>query len=103
MKCVSQAAPGSYIVFTYVLKSFIDGKEIHEGTEGIHKQFCKRNNPLWIYGLDPADIGNYLSKYSLALIEDIGSGEVKERFMKLVDLDLEVFNIERIALAEVKR
>jgi methyltransferase (TIGR00027 family) len=103
LKYVAQAAPGSTIIFTYVLKSFIDGKEIHEGLEVIYKRFCKKNNPLWRYGLDPADIGNYLSRYSLALIEDIGSDEVKERYMKLVDLDLKVFNIERIALAEVKR
>ena len=103
LKYVAQAAPGSSIVFTYVLKSFIDGKEIHKGTEGFHKRFCKKNNPLWIYGLDPVDIGNYLSKYSLFLIEDIGSDEVKERYMKLVNLNLEVFKIERIALAEVKR
>ena len=53
--------------------------------------------------MDPADIGHYLSKYSLSLIEDIGSDEVKERYMKLVDLDLDVFKIERIALVEVKR
>ncbi len=103
LKYVAQAAPGSNIVFTYVLKSFIDGKEIHEGTEIIYKRLCKKSNPLWIYGLYPTDIGNYLSQYSLALIEDIGSDEVKERYMKLVNLDLEVFKIERIALAEVKR
>ena len=103
LKYVAQASSGSNIVFTYVLKSFIDGKEIKEGLEGTYKRFCKKNNPLWIYGLDPTDIGNYLSQYSLFLIEDIGSDEVKERYMKLVNLDLEVFNIERIALAEVKR
>jgi methyltransferase (TIGR00027 family) len=103
LKYVAQAAPGSNIVFTYLLKSFIDGTEIPEGTEVIYNRFCKKNNPLWIYGLNPVDIGNYLSKYSLALIEDIGSDEVKERYMKLANLDLEVFKIERIALAEVKR
>ena len=103
LKYVAQAEPGSNIVFTYVLKNFIDGKEIHEGTERTYKRFCKKNNPLWIYGLDPTDIGNYLSKYSLSLIEDIGSDEVKERYMKSVNLGLEVFKIERIALAEVIR
>jgi methyltransferase (TIGR00027 family) len=103
LQYVAKAAPGSNIVFTYVLKSYIDGKEIYEGTEGIYKRFCKKNNPLWIYGLDPTDIGNYISKYSLSLIEDIGSDEVKERYMKLVNLDLEVMKIERVALAEVKR
>ena len=103
LQYIAQATPGSTIVFTYVLKSYIDGKEIYEGTEGVYKRMCKKNNPLWIYGLDPADIGNYLSQYSLSLIEDIGSDEVKERYMKLVNLDLEVFDIERIALAEVKK
>jgi len=58
---------------------------------------------IWIYGLDPAEIGDHLSKYSLPLIEDIGSEEVQERYMKLVNLDLKVFGIERLALAEVKK
>lgn len=103
LRYISQAAPGSNIVFSYILKSFIDGKEIHEGTQEIYKQFCKKNNPLWIYGLDPADMNNYLSKYSLSLIEDIGSDEVEERYMKKVNLDLAVLKIERIALAGVSR
>jgi methyltransferase (TIGR00027 family) len=103
LKYVAKAAPGSTLVFTYCLKSYIDGKEIYEGTEVTYKRFCKKSSPLWIYGLDPVDIGNYLSQYSLSLIEDIGSDEVKERYIKLVNLDLEVMKIERIALAEVKR
>lgn len=101
MKYVAQTAPGSRIVFSYLLKSFIDGTVIPEGTEVMYKHMCKKKNPLWIYGLDPAGMPNYLSKYSLRLIEDIGSSEVEERYMKSIDLDLEVFEIERIALAEV--
>ena len=50
---------------------------------------------------------DYLSKYSLTLIEDIDSVEMQERYSKLVDLDLlktvKEFDIERFALAEVKR
>ncbi|GAI73757.1 unnamed protein product, partial [marine sediment metagenome] len=103
LKYVAQGAPGSKIVFSYILKSFIDGKNIHDGIKLMYKHMCKKNNPLWIYGLDPTDIGDYLSKYSLSLIEDIGSEEVQERYMKLVNLDLKVFEIERIALAGVKR
>ncbi len=103
LKYVAQAAPGSKIVFTYIIKSFIEGKNIHDGIKVMYKYMRKKNNPLWIYGLDPNDMGDYLSKYSLSLIEDIGSEEVRERYMKLVNLDLDVFEIERIALAEVKR
>jgi len=103
LKYVAQAAPGSKIVFTYILKSFIEGKNIHDGIKVMYKYMRKKNNPLWIYGLDPAEIDDYLSKYSLSLIEDIGSEEMNERYMKLVNLDLKVFEIERMALAEVKR
>ena len=103
LKYVVQAAPGSKIVFTYVLQSFIEGKNIHDDIKTMYKNMRKKNNPLWIYGLDPADMGDYLSKYSLSLIEDIGSEEMNERYMKLVDLGLSVFEIERMALAEVKR
>jgi methyltransferase (TIGR00027 family) len=103
LKYVAQAAPGSKIVFTYIIKSFIEGKNIHDGIKVMYKYMRKKNNPLWIYGLDPNDMGDYLSKYSLSLIEDIGSEEMEERYIKLVDLDLKIFEIERMALAEVKR
>ena len=102
LKYVAQSAPDSKIVFTYILKSFIEGKNIHEGIRTMYKLMVKRFS-IWIYGLDPAEIGDHLSNYSLSLIEDIGSEEVQERYMKLVNLDLKVFEIERLALAEVKK
>ena len=102
LQYVAQVAPGSKIVFTYILKSFIEGKNIHDGIKVMYKYMRKKNNPLWIFGLDPTDTGDYLLKYSLSLIEDIGSEEMNERYMKLVDLDLSIFEIERLALAEIK-
>jgi methyltransferase (TIGR00027 family) len=102
IKYVAQAAPGSKIVFTYILKSFIDGRNIHKGIKTMYKLVVKRYK-LWIYGLDPAKMRDYLSKYNLSLIEDIGSREMKERYMKKVNLGLDVFEIERIALAEIKK
>jgi methyltransferase (TIGR00027 family) len=100
MKYVAQAAPGSNIVFTYILKSFIEGKNIHKDIKTMYKSVVKRYK-LWIYGLDPKDMSDYLSKYNLSLIEDIGSTEMKERYMKKVNLGLDVFEIERIALAKI--
>ena len=106
-KYIGQAAPGSKLVFSYILKSFIDGKYVHDGIKILAKKFLKKNNPLFIFGLDPADMKNYLTKYSLALIEDIDSMEMQERYSKMVDLDLlktvKEFDIERFILAEVKR
>lgn len=100
-KFVAQAATGSKIVFTYVPKSFIEGKNINNDAKNMYKWMVKRFS-LWIHGMDPKNIGDYLSKYSLHLIEDIGSEQMQERYMRLVNIDLTVFGIERISLAEVK-
>ncbi len=44
----------------------------------------------------------YLSKYSLSLIEDVGHEEYLERYIKPKGRDLTVMEIERTVLAEVK-
>jgi methyltransferase (TIGR00027 family) len=103
MKYISQAAPGSKIVFTYVLKSLIEGKDLNDVTKKSMYKWMVKIFKMFIYGLDPKDISDHLSKYNLSLIEDIGSREMKERYMKKVNLGLDVSKIERIALAEVKR
>ncbi|RJS82029.1 class I SAM-dependent methyltransferase [Methanophagales archaeon] len=103
MKYVAQAAPGSKIVFTYILKSLIEGKDLNDiAKKGMYKWMVK-GFKMWIYGLDPAEMSDYLSKCNLSLIEDIGSREMNERYMKKANLGLDVFEIERIALAEIKK
>jgi methyltransferase (TIGR00027 family) len=102
MKYVAQAAPGSKIVFSYILRSLIEGKDLNDtARKGMYRWMVKRFK-MWIYGIDPTEIGNYLSKYNLSLIEDIGSEEMKERYMKKVNLGLDVLEIERMVLAKVK-
>ena len=103
LKYVAQAAPGSKIVFTYVIKRFIEGKSLKDATEKSMYKWLVKGFKLFIYGLDPTDMGDYLSKYSLSLIEDIGAEEMNERYMKLIDLGLPIFEIERMALAEIKK
>ena len=69
----------------------------------MHKYMRKKNNPLWIFGLNQEELPEYLSHYSLSLIEDIGSEEVKKRYIYPANLDLTVFEIERIAYTEIKK
>jgi len=102
LKYVAQAATGSRIVFTYVLKSFINGSYIPDGLNSLYKFALKKKNPLWFCGFDPAEMHEYLSKYSLYLIEDVGHEEYLERYIKPKGRDLTVFEIERAVLADVK-
>jgi len=102
LKYVAQAATGSRIVFTYVLKSFINGSYIPDGLNSLYKLTLNKKKPLWFCGFEPAEMSEYLSKYSLSLIEDAGHEEYLERYIKPKGRDLTAFEIERAVLAEVK-
>ena len=102
IKYVAQAHTGSKVVFTYVLESFINGSCVPDGLNSLYKFFLKKKKPLWFCGFEPADMREYLSKYSLSLIEDIGHEEFLERYIKPKGRDLAVMEIERTVLAEVK-
>ena len=102
LEYVAQAATGSRIIFTYVLKSFINGSHIPDGLNSLYKLVLKKKNPLWFCGFDAAEMHEYLSKYSLCLIEDVGHEEFLKRYIKPKGRDLTVMEIERTVLAEVK-
>jgi len=102
LKYVAQASTGSSIVYTYVLESFINGSHIPDGLNSLYKTMLNKKNPLWFCGFDPCEMHEYLSKYSLSLIEDVGHEEFLERYIKPKGRDLTLMEIERIVLAEVK-
>ena len=102
LKYVSQAAAGSRIVFTYVLKSFITGKHIPDGLNSLYKLTLNKKKPLWFCGFEPAEMHEYLLNVSLHLIEDVGTEEYLERYMKPKSRSLKVFEIERTVIADVK-
>ncbi|MFC1933393.1 class I SAM-dependent methyltransferase [Chloroflexota bacterium] len=102
LQYVAQASTGSKIVFTYVLESFINGSYIPDGLNSLYKMVLNNKNPLWFCGFEPTEIHEYLLKFSLSLIEDVGSEEFVERYIKPKGRDLTVMEIERTVLAEVK-
>ena len=102
LKYVARAAIGCRIVFTYVLRSFIDGSHIPDGLNSLYKMTLNKKNPLWFCGFEPAEMPGYLSGFSLSLIEEVGYEEALERYLKPRGRDLKVVEIERVVLAEVK-
>ena len=102
LKYVARSVAGSTIVFTYVLKSFIVGSHIPDGLNSLYKLTLNKKKPLWFCGFEPAEMQEYLLKFSLHLIEDVGHEEYLERYLKPKGRDLTVFKIERTVLADVK-
>ncbi|GHO57985.1 class I SAM-dependent methyltransferase [Ktedonobacter robiniae] len=99
---VGTSAPGSILVLTYVLKSFIERRSDIPGTKKMMDMMAKRGSP-WLFGLEPSSVASYLAPFHLRLTADVGSTEHQTRYFKSVRRELVVSEVERIAQATVIR
>lgn len=97
---VGKSAPGSIIVFTYVLKSII---ERHSDIPGANHMMdvVARQSP-WVFGLEPSGIQDFLKPYGLTVIAEVGNSDYQEKYLKPVGRNLVVFEGERIIHAAIK-
>jgi len=91
---------GSKIVFTYVRRGVIDGTDRPEWFGTFLSMAGKLGSAL-IFGIDPTELKQFLSQRGFKLIEDIGAAEYQERYLKPIARELNVFDGERAAFAEV--
>jgi methyltransferase (TIGR00027 family) len=94
---VGKSAPGSLIVFTYVLKSVIERRSQIPGADRMLDTVAK--NAPWIFGLEPAEIASFLAPFHLALIADVGSADYQAQYLQPLGRSLVVSEIERIVHA----
>ncbi len=96
---VGKTAPGSTLIFTYVLKSVIERRS---GIPGANKLMdtVSRDSP-WIFGLEPSSLPETLRRFHLELVEDVGAEYYQERYLRPSGRSLDVFAGERIASAVV--
>ena len=97
LRYISQSKEGSRIVFTYVLQEYID----NPGSFPELEKFYKQIKNLFINGMDPSTMKDYLEKFGLKLLDDAGAEYYREKYLKPLNRDLDVMKIERIVLAEV--
>lgn len=95
---VSQTAPGSRIVFSYVNSGVIDGS--FEDAEK-WKSLPQSEGVSWIFGIDPGELEQYLSARGFTLLDHVGGSDYQERYLNPLGRHLNIMEIERIALAEV--
>jgi methyltransferase (TIGR00027 family) len=97
---VGMSAPGSSIVFTYVLKIIIERRSDIPNADKMMDRVAEQSP--WIFGLEPSGIRSYLETFHLKLVEDAGSADYQEKYLKPLGRDVEVFEGERIAHAAVE-
>lgn len=92
---------GSGIVFTYVRRGLIDGTARPDWF-GPFLSFAERVGSPLIFGLDQVEMEQYLSDRGLRLIDDVGAAEYRDLYLKTLGREMNVFDGERVAFAEVK-
>jgi methyltransferase (TIGR00027 family) len=97
---VGASAPGSMIVFTYVLKSIIERRSDIAGADKL-VDFVAKNNAPWLFGLEPASVASFLQPFHLQVIADVGNADYQARYLKPLGRNLVVSEIERIVQATV--
>jgi methyltransferase (TIGR00027 family) len=93
---------GSAIVFTYVRRGIIDGTDCPEWFKGFLSFAARVGSPLK-FGLEPAELEGYLAERGLKLISDVGAAEYQDRYLEPLGREMNIFDAERVAFAEVIR
>jgi methyltransferase (TIGR00027 family) len=97
---VGTSAPGSMIVFTYVLQSIIERRSDIAGADKL-MDFVAKNNAPWLFGLEPSCVASFLRPFLLQLLADVGNADYQAKYLKPLGRVLEVSALERIAQATV--
>jgi methyltransferase (TIGR00027 family) len=98
---LAKAARGSRLAFTYVRKDFLDGQVMY-GQEHLYKQYVVRGK-IWLFGMDPEGVVNFLEPYGWRVIEHLGYEELAERYVKPTGRELASTPIERMVYAVKRR
>jgi methyltransferase (TIGR00027 family) len=99
---VGKSAPGSILVFTYVLQSIIERRSDLPGADKLMDVVAKQNAP-WLFGLEPSSVSSFLKPFHLHLIADVGNADYQARYLKPLGRNLVVSECERIVQATVIR
>ncbi|HKE18378.1 MAG TPA: SAM-dependent methyltransferase [Kofleriaceae bacterium] len=97
---VGRAAPGSALVFTFIHRGVIDGTVEFDGAAKLVWNTRRLGEP-WRFGLDPAELADYLARFGLGLEQDLGADEYRRLYLAAGARDLRGYAFYRVAVARV--
>jgi methyltransferase (TIGR00027 family) len=95
---LAKASAGSRLVFTYVVKDFIDGVNKY-GLDSFYQR-VRVKNQLWHFGLNPPDVEKFMGKYGWKVLEQAGADEFRKRYVEPAGRSEPVSEIERTVYAK---
>jgi len=92
------APSASRLVFTYVRKDFIAGRNMY-GAAMLYKRFRQRQQ-VWRFGLNPDDVSAFVSEYGWRLTEQAGPDYYMRHYIEPAGRTLTASDLEWSAYAE---
>jgi methyltransferase (TIGR00027 family) len=100
MRYVSGFPSGSRVIFTYVHAGLLDGTVTFYGAERLLADVAALHEP-WTFGMNPADLDEYLQELGLRLVVDVGASEYRQRYFGSAAGDMRGYEFYHVAMAEV--
>lgn len=100
LRWCARAATGSQVLFTYVHRAVLDDPGSFAGTETLFETLRDAGEE-WTFGLDPAELADFLLQRGLELEQDIGSSEYRARYLPRVSRIMRGYEFYRVAIAHV--
>lgn len=94
----AKAAPSSRLIFTYVQRDFLDGRELH-GWDKVHREWVVEEQ-FWTFGLAPSEVASFLQRYGWTEVEQVGAPQYEARYLRQAGRDEPVTDLERFVSAE---
>lgn len=79
LRFIAGSAPGSRVVFDYVLASFIDGTCPMHGARNELERMRRTREPL-VFGIPEDGIGAYLAARGFRCVDDVGGEALRDRY-----------------------
>ncbi|UPK68958.1 class I SAM-dependent methyltransferase [Chitinophaga filiformis] len=92
--------PGTIIVFTYVDKEMLDKPEKFTGAASVTR-LLRRNNEFWNFGIDPANIKEFLASYNMELLHNLDTPSFRRMYYGDDAADMKGYEFYRVAMARV--
>ena len=94
---LAKAPARSRLAFTYVKKSFLEGQDV-----GKQKLLYKRTvqKKLWLFGLNPDEVTEFLAPYGWHVLEHLDSTEVAARYVPATGRSMQSMGLEPVVYAE---
>jgi methyltransferase (TIGR00027 family) len=97
---VATFRPDSRLIFTYVHRGALDGSLFFEDAPALLRNVAAIGEP-WTFGLDPAELPDYLCQRGFSLLRDAGAREYRGQYMSSQRENMRGYDFYHVAIASV--